>query len=881
MRSIAPHLPRPAPAAPTWQFDVVSALIGAVIALLLIGLIYRYRDALRRTREGLVAPLHRLSHWLQASAEDVYRERVTTLARSLVAPANVAALEAVFVEPELLISTPPPQSTSESMPGIDTLSDGPQVLPLRRILGGHPQLAILGTPGSGRTTLLAYIALACARAAEGGTKPKVIRGLDRERLPLYVMLPAMDWGEPGHEVGEDIDAEEAEATEGEQDTGIEEAEAAKADEIAQQDTEGLENEQAERDSTAEKQGVIKPTSAGIDELISAALAAVEGNRAMRKVLRQCLEAGQAIVLVDGWDELWPEKRRHATAWLSEMISIVPGNLWLASAGPRGYAPLTEANFVPLKLATWDTTQVEPFARQWMEVYTPPGTDGKQSPMALRRLTAVLRDAARGGASSLELALQAFVYLSDGQIPAKRAALFEHSFDLLLGDGEEEELWLQEACRAALEKIALNLQRGERTTASREEIDAAIELALPLDEERPARVATQVFRALTGRQGLLRPVGADRYTFHHPLWQAFLAARQLTISDPASLVERLDDPQWAEVLRFYAGVSDIGPLVAAWLRRPDDVFRMRLRTLSSWIKEAPEDASWRDGAMAGLARSFLQSRYPARIRQELAEALAETRMPGIAYLFKQALQHPDAGVRRAAVMGLTKTAGDSDLPALEAALTDKDPAVQEAAVRGLAYLGTDAATRLLARLLVDGDETLSLVAAEALARCGAEGADLLHQTLELEDMMSRRAGVYGLARIGARPLLEKAAREDDQWIVRSAAVAALDELEEQEKTSGVAPPLEIDQLPWLISWAAARGEGVGLGDAALHMLRRALTEGDAPTRAAAARALAQVGRPDDVEPLRTALATTDRQVIDAVLEALAQISERHALSIEFN
>jgi HEAT repeat protein len=257
------------------------------------------------------------------------------------------------------------------------------------------------------------------------------------------------------------------------------------------------------------------------------------------------------------------------------------------------------------------------------------------------------------------------------------------------------------------------------------------------------------------------------------------------------------------------------------------------------------------------------------------------MPGITYLFKQALQHPDADVRRAAVVGLTKTAGDSDLPAFEAALGDRDPGVCEAAVRGLAYLGTDAATRLLARLLVEGDETLSLVAAEALARCGAEGADLLHQSLELEDMMARRAGVFGLARIGARPLLEKAAREDDQWIVRSAAVAALEELEEQEKTYGVAPPLEIDQLPWLVSWAATQGEGVGLGEAARHMLRRALTEGDAQIRVLAARVLAQAGRPDDIESLRTALATTDRQVIDAVLEALAQISERYALSIAFN
>jgi HEAT repeat protein len=184
---------------------------------------------------------------------------------------------------------------------------------------------------------------------------------------------------------------------------------------------------------------------------------------------------------------------------------------------------------------------------------------------------------------------------------------------------------------------------------------------------------------------------------------------------------------------------------------------------------------------------------------------------------------------------------------------------------------------LARIFLEGDESLSLVAAEALAQCGEEGADFLHEAVESEDIVARRAAVFGLARIGARDLLEKVAREDEQWIVRSAATMALDELEEQEKVPGVAPPLRIEQLPWLISWAAARGEGVGLGDAARQMLRRALNEGDAATRLAAAQVLAQAGRPDDVEPLRAALTTPD--IADTALEALAEIGERYALKIE--
>lgn len=281
----------------------------------------------------------------------------------------------------------------------------------------------------------------------------------------------------------------------------------------------------------------------------------------------------------------------------------------------------------------------------------------------------------------------------------------------------------------------------------------------------------------------------------------------------------------------------------------------------------------------LARGFLQPGQPAITRQALAEALATTGVPGVTYLFKQALQHPNEEVRTAAVLGLARIAGESDLPDLEAALSDEDPAVRQAAVRGLAYLNIDAATRLLERVLLEGDETLRPVAAEVLAECGAEGMAFLREAVESEDVMVRRAAVFGLAQARARDLLEKTAREDDQWIVRSGASMALAEIEEQEKHPGVAPPPKIERLPWLISWAAAQGTGVGVGDAARQMLWRTLSEGEASVRLAAAQILVQVGRPDDVEPLRTALTDPDPAVTGAALEALAEIGRRYDLRIE--
>jgi HEAT repeat protein len=804
-----------------WRFDLVSALIGAAVALLLAGLAYRSRAAIRSGWESLTTPATQLHRRLQASAEDRYRDLAIKLAHSLVIPSHAAPLDAVFVEPRLLCLSSPPQLLSEPTSELP----GPEALPLHWLLRGHPQLAILGAPGMGRTMLLAYVALTCARTAsndEGnGPDPETTLGLSQQRLPLYVSLPTMDWPE---------------------------------------------SEDKEEQENSESNG-----SDGVERLLNAAVTAVGGSGRMIGPLRQWLETGRAIVLADGWDELSPSQRLQAVTWLAQLVNAAPGNLWLVGAGMRGYAPLVEHGFVPLTLATWNRGQLEALAKHWIEA-CPPADQSHAA--ALHGLTSQLRQATRRGASPLELALRAFVYLSDGQAPTQRTAVFDRALDLALWT-EEETSWLLAACRAALGQVALTLQQTGRTVATREEVDQAIKAALPPTEEHPGRV----FQALTSERGLLRTVGTNRYAFAHPLWRAYLAARQLVAADIALLADRLEDPRWAEVIRFYAELGDMKPLIVAWLRTPDDMFQTRLRVLSSWVGVAPEEAAWRDGAMAVLARGFLRSGQPSQVRRTLAEALATTGTPGVTYFFKQALQHPDIEMRIAAIQGLARAADESDIPTFETALKDKEPAVREAAVRGLAHLSIDAATRLLEKVLVEGEDMLKPAAAEALAHCGEEGATFLREAVNWEDVAARRAAVFGLIQLGAQDLLKQVAREDEQWIVRSAAAAALEEMEEQEKHFSVAPLPEIEQLPWLISWAAAQGEGVGLGQAARHMLRRALAEGDAPTRVAAALTLAQVGHPDDVEPLQAALSDPDSVVANAALEGLAQISRRYELLVK--
>ena len=802
-----------------WHFDPLSALIGAVVALLLAALAYKFRRELRAGWEGMIAPLLQARQRLQASAEDRYRELVITHARSLTVAPHVAPLDAVFVPPQLL-----PLAPSYSPEGEPA---GRRELALRQIWGGHPQLAILGEMGTGRTALLAYLALACARDS---AETEAMLGQVQKRLPLYLPLPAMNWEEP------------EEAT-------------------------------SEEETTADKPNHAPQKEEPVEKLVNAATSAVGGKGGLASVVRQYLEAGQAILLADGWDELTGQQRQLAADWLAELSAAHPGNLWLVAAGTRGYAPLTEAGFVPLTLAPWGLEQIAQFAALWAAA---PPTRDETSPLSARKLANELQNTAHRELAPLELALRAFVYLADQKIPPGRARLFERALDLLLVQEKEENGWIPTVCRLALGQLASQLQQERRTTCTRSEIEAAIAAALPPAEELPANASTRAFRALVGAQGALRTAGADRYTFAHPLWQAYLAARQLIAAPPATLIEHLNDPWWAATFRFYAELGDMGPLVTEWLRTPDDLFFTRLRTLGDWIGLAPPDAAWRDGAMAVLARAFLKEGLPAPVRLALAESLAATHVPGVAYLFKQALRHPDGASRTAAILGLARAVGEAALPTLEAALQAPDPAMRQAAVRGLAHVGVDTAIRQLTHVLLEGEDELRLVAAEELARCGEQGREILIEAAEAEDVLTRRGAVYGLGLLGARETLEKIAREDEQWIVRSAATAALEQLEQdEENAAGLAPPPEIGQMPWLISWAAAQGEGAGTGESARRMLLRALTEGDTQTRLNAIQTLAQIGHPQDATQLQDALTDPDPAIAATALDALAEISRKYA------
>lgn len=841
-----------------WRFDIYSALIGVGFTLLLWGLGFLLRDPFLRGWQEVKVAFLRVFSQVTAGVEARYRERVIRWAQCAHALADMGPLEQYFVPPHLIPPLPPPDPKRDA-------AEASLPLTLYDALRGHSRILIVGGPASGRTTFLAYLALIHARGTDNL--------IPSERIPLYIYLPAVDWA-----------------------------------------------------SSPNGKNGVSPSQ----RLVRSALESVNAPGVAATLLRQALQAGAALILADGWDELDPAAQEAATTWLADLVNALPGNFWIVATGLQRYAPLTDVGFVPLRLQPWGHSEVRDFLTRL------PATENFPLERATESLTRVLKRTL----SLLDVAICARLIFEKGLSPSARKDCYYHWLEkwsnslhpLPSAGGDEAEPAVQQVTLVAiLRALALKLQEEGRFTLSRQELEEFVTGMIPQPsspdvsemptEGRPetepetrsevqaeaepeargeaepeaqseakpkGKPKAKPFRALI--TALLKSVlspgsplvacAPNRYRFVHPLWQALLAAEELATRSPDILPSHLGDPHWLPVVDFYAEMGEMEPIIRAWFSQPDDLWQTRLRTAARWVALAPPGAPWRNGVMALLGRSLLDPRLSSRARERLAEALIWTGDPGVPLFLRHALQNPNPEVRiiAAHMMGML---GEADLSCLVKALEDPSETVRVAAVRALGDIGVPAALDWLVHVLSSGDDVLQVEAARSLARRGEDGHRVLQEAIKDEDFLVRRAAAYGLGEIEAlwaRELLEKAAREDPQWIVRSAAATALAERDHKAQPEPPCPLPVPSDMGWLIAWAAERGEGVGLGDAAFGPLLRALAEGSAPIRRMAAQTLGLVGRPEHLDALRGALNDPEPEVAAIALRALEELSARYGLSI---
>ena len=869
------------------RFDFGSFSIGFVTAAVIAIVLYRLRAMLGRARQSVSTQIGATGQNFTSSAETRYIGEMVKLANSYHIVGDKADLLDLYIEPRFLAGEVPLNLDDDTELNVDPFRVVPRLqdlpasysaynintLTVHDLRSGDRHLALLGVPGIGKSTTLAILAL----HAVG-------------RIELQNM---------------DTLAAQVIATE---DEGLSDSDRKARQKIrAQQQAQALEQHRLAREREAEKRKSLnlpvrepldfqkllpilvhlrdidlslpaEPKNAAAntkqtvtldpaEPLVRAAmrrLGTVAANVAPRLLYTQ-LNAGRCLVLLDGFDEIglaqWPEK----LTWLTQFMAAYGQNVVITTGPVAGYDALVNVGLTPLFVRPWADDDAEKaidrFATAWPVIAgsrRKPAAD--PDPKLVKRVQIGNR-----GRMALDVTLKAWAAFAGGEQESGRRGAYDVYMRSVLPDAEKQ--------RALLGTLAATVLDNGGGLLSRDQIKAALTDALGSpDGKAPANLNETVDKLIgtASKTGLLVDAPGGAYLFRHPLFVGFLASETLINASPERLDTVAANPAWDMAMPFAAVDVPLDAAVQQRLSAPPDLLYNNLFSLANWLADAPLSAGWKREVLKRFTAAMIApSQYPMT-RERAMAALVTTRDPGVLFVLRQSLRSGDANVRRLSCVGLGALGDAEAVKDLEPMLGDSDGDVQLAAGLALGAIGSEAALSRLVNGLLNGDENLRRAVAESLAALPEGGYDLLRDYASSDNGYVRRAVVLGLRRVRtpwSLALINKALLEDKEWYVRSAAQAAFFSAEQSD---GIGPQLhpDADQIGWLVTWAANRGDSVPVGVGGREMLIRALQEADPLHRAAAALTIAYLGYVPGLKPLYAALRDKDDIVRGSVYEALA-------------
>jgi len=282
-----------------------------------------------------------------------------------------------------------------------------------------------------------------------------------------------------------------------------------------------------------------------------------------------LDAGRAVVFVDGLDEVPQEFRPQVMEWLERLLARHAEARFVVTSRPGALSAfqreqLSAWGFASCCLEPMNVGQVNDFIHRWhraRQAEDGGGAPEEQAEALIGALTA-RRDLSRLATNPLLCAmLCALGRLHNSVLPEGRTALYDQALTMLLEARDRErripagELSLARAqSEPFLSGIAMWMTLNGRRTIDHATALAKIENLLP----RLRRIQTTpeaVLKFLRERSGLLQDPTTDSVEFCHPSLQDYLAAVEIFQEHNLDhLVRHADDPLYHDVLIMAVGQS---------------------------------------------------------------------------------------------------------------------------------------------------------------------------------------------------------------------------------------------------------------------------------------------------------------------------------------
>lgn len=553
-------------------------------------------------------------------------------------------------------------------------------------------------------------------------------------------------------------------------------------------------------------------------------------------IKSTFESERAFLLIDGLDELPPDDFSAAVNLIWDILRKYPQTRMVVAADANAIGSLPNIGFVSVPMAIWGHRQQAQFAKKWgntwMQFIEPELKNNAEaiSPYLLNGWL-LNRHAAQ---SPLEHTLQLWaMYAGDVRGPSVSDAIEAYLLRMTAGTPKAIE---------ALERLASQALYHQKGLFSYEEAESWVRDVLPdsaaMDEEGKAReqhreiTVPRILPDLT-QNGILKKHTDDRLSFGHIVVEGYLAGRAVAGADLGPITSQPYWPVKNLAIQYLSSHQDISDYANALLAQKDDPLFRGAISIGRWLREIPLDMTWRRIILGRLSNFLSEDSIPLGARARILSGLANTKDPDISALFRHLLKSPKTSVRQLAALGSGYQLDTQAVPMLTQLLADQ-PAVNRAAALALCNIGTQPALEALATALLQGSEEVRRAAAEAFANHPQEGHPTLREAVQLDDLLVRRAAIYGLKKIRqpwASQILEEMQIEEAQWVVKNAAAQATEEISSPDPyIPENLPPL--NEIPWLAAYAEERSMSISTGEATWKMLITILKDGNESEQLAA-------------------------------------------------
>jgi len=548
-----------------------------------------------------------------------------------------------------------------------------------------------------------------------------------------------------------------------------------------------------------------------------------------RFIRSLFSEGKVLLLLDGADELGQAEFGKFSQFLERLLKEYP-QVRIAIACSDDYIDgILPLGFVPLGMANWSSADNAQFIEQWNEQWqtsVEPILNHQNSHQPIDLF--ILKRWLLGDSilfTPFELTLKVMLsYLGESFNP-KNTDVFDAYLRRILSG---------EKIRQPAEKLALQ---------------TILEGQAILSANTVSGIFSEVSRVIPDliNSGLLVTLSNESNHFCHPIFTGFLASH--AIHDDEQLKSLQSQPTWSGktlLLHYLVVHFDMNAIIEDLLTKDaDDPLNRQLLAIARWLPDAPADETWRTQILRRLLDMLKRENLPFSLRARAAAALISSNDPSIPILFRQLLLSSSPVVRQLGCLGCGAIHDNKSITDLGGLLSDPVPWVRYSACMALVAIGTTSSIKVATEALMYGDENLGRITTEALSTQPILGYSILRDSSASNNLLIRRASVYGLIRIHeswALEILEKMRVEDGQWVVRNAASHAL-ETTTLSNPFNPRPLLPPHETPWLVTFASKQGMGISPKQPIKELVFNVLSTGSSEEKQAVFNYLRLVKDPD--------------------------------------